>query len=74
MLCTWSNRYTPIAPYLQYEAKIDDPKVFLRPSKISLTLFRRMDKGAQLLQDKGVPFAEELLYGKLRKNPRRQAQ
>ena len=69
------ERYTPISPYhLQYEATIDDPKVFLRPWKISLTLYRRMDKGAQLLEDKCVPFAEELLYGKLRKDPRRQAQ
>lgn len=67
------ERYTPISPYhLQYEATIDDPKVFTRPWKISLPLYRRMDKGAQLLEDKCVPFAEELLYGKLRKNPRKQ--
>jgi len=69
------ERYTPVSPYhLQYEATIDDPKVFTRPWKISLPLYRRMDKGAQLLEDKCVPFVEELLYGKLRKNPRRQAQ
>jgi len=30
-----------------------------------------MDKGVQLLEYKCVPFTEELLYGKLRKNPRR---
>jgi hypothetical protein len=68
------ERYTPISPYhLQYEAIIDDPKVFTRPWKISLPLYRHMDKGAQLLEDKCVPFAEELLYGKLRKNPTKQA-
>ena len=68
------ERYTPISPYhLQYEATIDDPKVFTRPWKISLPLYRRMERGAQLLEDKCVPFAEELLYGKLRKNPRKQA-
>jgi hypothetical protein len=68
------ERYTPISPYhLQYEAIIDDPKVFTRSWKISLPLYRRMDKGAQLLEDKCVPFAEELLYGKLRKNPTKQA-
>ncbi len=67
------ERYTPVSPYhLQYEATIDDPKVFTRPWKISLPLYRRMDKGAQLLEYKCVPFAEELLYGKLRKSPRRQ--
>ncbi len=68
------ERYTPVSPYhLQYEATIDDPKVFTRPWKISLPLYRRMDKGAQLLEDKCVTFAEELLYGKLRKSPGRQA-
>jgi hypothetical protein len=68
------ERYTPISPYhLQYEATIEDPKVFTRPWKISLPLYRRVDKGAQLLEDKCVPFAEELLYGKLRKNLRKQA-
>jgi hypothetical protein len=68
------ERYTPVSPYhLQYEATIDDPKVFTRPWKISLPLYRRVDKGAQLLEDKCVPFAEELLYGKLRKTPGRQA-
>jgi hypothetical protein len=67
------ERYTPVSPYhLQYEATIDDPKVFTRPWKISLPLYRRMDKGAQLLEYKCVPFAEELLYGKLRKSPGRQ--
>ena len=67
------ERYTPISPYhLQYEATIDDPKVFTRSWKINLPLYRRMDKGAQLLEDKCVPFAEELLYGKLRKNPTKQ--
>jgi len=33
-----------------------------------------MDKGTQLLEDKCVPFVEGLLYGKLRKNPKKQAQ
>ncbi|PYR27239.1 MAG: hypothetical protein DMF92_16750 [Acidobacteria bacterium] len=66
------ERYTAVSPYhIQYEATIEDPKVFTRPWKISLPLYRRMDKGVQLLEYKCVPFTEELLYGKLRKNPRR---
>jgi hypothetical protein len=66
------ERYTAVSPYhLQYEATIEDPKVFTRPWKINLPLYRRMDKGVQLLEYKCVPFTEELLYGKLRKNPRR---
>ena len=59
-------------PYhIQYEATIEDPKTFTRPWKINIPLYRRMDKGVQLLEYKCVPFTEELLYGKLRKNPRR---
>ncbi len=63
-----TERYTATGPdHLLYEATITDPKVFTRPWKISLPLYRRKDKGAQLLDYKCVEFAEELLYGPLRK-------
>ena len=63
-----TERYTPSSPYhLQYEATIEDPKVFTRPWKISFPLYRRMEKNAQLLEYKCVPFTEELLYGKFKK-------
>ena len=52
---------------MSYEATIEDPKVFTRPWKISLPLYRRAEKNAQLLEYKCVPFVEELLYGPLRK-------
>jgi hypothetical protein len=62
------ERYTPASPYhLMYEATIEDPKVFTRPWKISLPLYRRMEKNIQLLEYKCVPFTEELLYGRFRK-------
>jgi hypothetical protein len=62
------ERYTPASPYhLMYEATIEDPKVFTRPWKISFPLYRRMEKNLQLLEFKCVPFTEELLYGKFRK-------
>jgi hypothetical protein len=32
-----------------------------------LTLYRRVEKGFQLLEFKCIPFAEELLYGGFRK-------
>jgi hypothetical protein len=54
-----------------YEATIEDPKVFTRPWKINLPLYRRMDKGVQLVEYKCVPYTEELMFGKLRKVPRR---
>jgi len=62
------ERYTRADPdHLQYEATIDDPKVFTRPWKMSMTLYRRTEKNAQLYEYKCVEFAEELMYGHLRK-------
>ncbi len=62
------ERYTPIGPNtLMYEATIEDRNVFTRPWKISLPLYRRLEKNAQLLEFKCVEFAEELMYGHLRK-------
>ena len=65
-----TERYTPMSPYhLQYEATIEDPKVFTRPWKISMPLYRRVEPGAQRLEFKCVEFTEELIYGSLRKPP-----
>jgi hypothetical protein len=64
------ERYTPMSPYhLQYEATIEDPKVFTRPWKISIPLYRRMEKHVQLLEFKCVPFTEELIFGPFSKRP-----
>jgi hypothetical protein len=66
------ERYTPISPdALLYEATIEDSKVFTRPWKISVPLYRRLEKNAQLLEFKCVEFVEELMYGHLRKQPRK---
>ena len=66
------ERYTPISPdALLYEATIEDPKIFTRPWKISVPLYRRLEKNAQLLEFKCVEFVEELMYGHLRKQPRK---
>ena len=65
-----TERYTAIdANTLQYQATIDDPKVFSRPWTISLPLYRRREPNAQLMEYKCVEFAEELMYGHLRKQP-----
>jgi hypothetical protein len=62
------ERYTPrSADTLMYEATIEDPKVFSRPWKISMPLYRRIEKNSQLMEFKCVEFVEELLYGHLRK-------
>lgn len=63
-----TERYTALdANTLHYEAAIDDPKVFSRPWKMSMPLYRRRDADMQLMEYKCVPFAEELMYGHLRK-------
>jgi hypothetical protein len=54
---------------ISYEATIEDPNVFTRPWKISMPLYRRQEKNAQLLDFKCVEFVEELMYGKYRKKP-----
>jgi hypothetical protein len=53
--------------HLHYEATIEDPSVFSRPWTISMPLYRRVEKNAQLLEFKCVEFAEELLYGQYKK-------
>jgi hypothetical protein len=45
------ERYTPTSPdHLLYEATIEDPKVFTRPWKISMPLYRRQGRDAELLE------------------------
>jgi hypothetical protein len=65
-----TERITARSPdILNYEAAIDDPKVFTRVWKMNLPLYRRVEKTAQIMEFKCVEFAEELLYGRLRKQP-----
>jgi hypothetical protein len=45
------ERYTPIdRDHIQYEATIEDPKVFTRPWKMSMPLYRRTEANIQLLE------------------------
>ncbi len=62
------ERYTPLGPnHLQYEATIDDPTVFSQPWTISMPLYRVVDEGFRMLEFKCEPYAEEKIYGHLRK-------
>ena len=62
------ERYTFRNPdVVDYEATIDDPKVFTRPWKIGVPLYRRLERNARLLEFKCVEFAEELIYGHLKR-------
>jgi hypothetical protein len=65
------ERITATGPdHLNYEATIEDKKVFSRPWKMSMPLYRRKDKGARLLEFRCVEFVEDLIYGALRKGAR----
>ncbi len=65
-----TERYTHIGPNtLMYEATLEDPNVYTRPWTVSFPLYRRLDENMQLLEFKCVEFAEELMYGHLRKDP-----
>jgi len=58
------ERYTPrTADILSYEATIEDPKVYSRPWKIQMPLYRHVEKNARLMEFKCVEFVEDLMYG-----------
>src|SRR5262245_12427118 len=62
------ERYTPIGrDAFQYEATIEDPKVFSRPWKISMPIYRRIEPNAQLMEFRCQEMAEETVLGHLRK-------
>jgi hypothetical protein len=64
------ERYTTITPdAIRYDVTIEDPEVFTRPWTISMPLYRRLEPNAQLIEYPCIEFAEEFLYGHVRKQP-----
>jgi hypothetical protein len=64
------ERYTPMgANHINYEVTIEDPKVFTRPWRMSMPIYRRMEPNMQLLEYRCTEFAEEFLYGHIRNEP-----
>ncbi len=66
------ERFTPAGNLddmfaVRYEATIEDPKVFTRPWKISMPLYRRIEPRAQLMDFRCQEFVEELAFGQLRR-------
>ena len=62
------ERYTPMgSDHLMYEVTIEDPTVYTRPWKMSMPLYRRLDKNMQLLEFKCPELTEELRWGRFRK-------
>jgi hypothetical protein len=65
-----TERLTPIdKDHLNYEVTITDPKVFTRAWKMSMPLYRMVEKNAQVLEYKCVEFSEDVIYGQLYKVP-----
>jgi hypothetical protein len=64
-----TERYTPMGPNaMRYDVTMEDPNVFTRPWQISMPIYRRLEENVELLENKCVPFSEELLYGHLRRD------
>jgi len=64
------ERYTRTSQeIISYEATIEDKNIFTRSWKISMPLYRRVEKNAQLMDFKCVEFVEELMYGQYRRQP-----
>jgi len=62
------ERYTPISrDASRYEATIEDPKVFTRPWKIGMPIYRRLEPNTQLMEFRCQEMAEETALGHLRK-------
>ncbi|MBI3049796.1 MAG: hypothetical protein HYY76_15935 [Acidobacteria bacterium] len=65
-----TERFMLLTPdVIQYEVTIEDPKVFARPWRIAMPIYRRMEPNMQLLEYRCTEFAEEFLYGHVRKEP-----
>ena len=54
------ERYTRTGPdHMRYDATIEDPKVFTRPWKMSMPLYRRQEMNSQLLEYECYAYARE---------------
>jgi hypothetical protein len=64
------ERFTATVPdHLNYEVTVEDKNVFSRPWKMSMPIYRRKERNAQIMEFKCVEFVEDLIYGHLRKQP-----
>src|SRR6059036_2211695 len=62
------ERFTPIhRDAIRYEVTIEDPETFTRPWRIAMPLYRRLEPNVQLIEYPCIEFAEEFLYGHVRK-------
>ena len=51
------ERYTPMGPdHIRYEVTVEDPKVFTRPWKMSMPLYRRLEANVKVLDYECLEF------------------
>ena len=63
-----TERYTPLSPdAIWYEATLTDPQTFTEPWTIAMPLYRRLEPNATVLDYPCIEFAEEFMYGSLRR-------
>lgn len=68
-----TERLTRVGPdHINYEATIDDPKVYTRPWKMKFTLYRRVEPDAQILEYEcfAMKVYDEGIWNKYEKKPR----
>ena len=64
-----TERFTPLSPdSIWYEVTLTDPNTFTEPWSIAMPLYRRLEPGATVLDYPCMEFAEEFMYGHLRRN------
>ena len=63
-----TERFTPMsADAIWYEVTITDPETFTEPWTIAMPLYRRLEPSATVLDYPCIEFAEEFMYGHLRR-------
>jgi hypothetical protein len=64
------ERFSLMTPdIIWYDVTIEDPKVYTRPWRIAMPLYRRAEPNMQLIEFRCNEFVEEFMYGNLRKTP-----
>lgn len=65
-----TERFTPTSFHtLSYEVTLEDVKVYTRPWRMRMTLYRRVGDDARLEPFKCQEFVEDLVFGRLRGEP-----
>ena len=65
---TLTERFSLMTPdAIWYEVTVTDPETFSEPWTIGMPLYRRLDPNATVLDYPCIEFAEEFMYGHLRR-------